>query len=516
MSRHGNDRFKINLMKKVILSILFTAAILQARTPIPRNTSDNLPARTGAKRKYAARYGIAGATFDVKVSACIAAVIAQGGGICDATGLIGAQIHLAEIDVGNRRSVPVTLLLSPYLNDLVTMSTPEACAFRVFDQSKIIGDPVGVSLTAMIQSAPSTHIGSLVCSDPSSPSGEYVSVSGLQLYNPRGGTFTNGIANATRLFDGSEWSNLLIANYGGIGLHVRSSCCHTVFRNVTVDGGHVAGSIPLKIDSLAGDFQTVNGVQFFGLTAAHPGNGLNTILITNTFTSSSNTPSADFYGLYMEGNSTDTTTPFIRVDSFERTGWFGVVAQSRSASSTQHVWSLVNTAVPGIRPHITIKGFNFQNTSQTLPAPIVDDVYAAATINSSASGFLPSYDNWADWMQSFTLTEVEGGFAPSKAANTATCYADSTSHTIRCSYNNGSYLNIPQLITTSFTTTARDSDNVAVTGMVAAGHCSLTPTNAAAATGIATVFVSAKTVNQITVSHAPSAGWKFDVMCFPQ
>lgn len=71
------------------------------------------------------------------------------------------------------------------------------------------------------------------------------------------------------------------------------------------------------------------------------------------------------------------------------------------------------------------------------------------------------------------------------------------------------------VISTSFTTTAATTDNVTVTGMTSTGHCKLQPTNTAAAAGIASVFVSAKAANQITVTHTATANWTFDVMCSP-
>ena len=73
--------------------------------------------------------------------------------------------------------------------------------------------------------------------------------------------------------------------------------------------------------------------------------------------------------------------------------------------------------------------------------------------------------------------------------------------------------NIP--IVSSFTTTAKARETVKLRGMTAAGHCQLTPTNAGAASGIASVYVSAKKSNEITVSHKPTAGWTFDVACTP-
>jgi hypothetical protein len=69
------------------------------------------------------------------------------------------------------------------------------------------------------------------------------------------------------------------------------------------------------------------------------------------------------------------------------------------------------------------------------------------------------------------------------------------------------------LLVASLTTTAATTDNVAITGMTSTGHCSLTATNSSAATNIATTFVSAKTTNQITVTHTATSGMTFDVLC---
>jgi len=62
-------------------------------------------------------------------------------------------------------------------------------------------------------------------------------------------------------------------------------------------------------------------------------------------------------------------------------------------------------------------------------------------------------------------------------------------------------------------TTAAATDNVTIQGMTASGHCTLTATNTAAASAIAGTFVSAKTVNQITVTHAATARMNYDIAC---
>ncbi len=69
------------------------------------------------------------------------------------------------------------------------------------------------------------------------------------------------------------------------------------------------------------------------------------------------------------------------------------------------------------------------------------------------------------------------------------------------------------VLTTALTTGGGTTDNVTVSGMTSAGHCTLTPTNATAAGDIASTYISNKTTNQITVTHPASAGRTWDILC---
>jgi hypothetical protein len=69
------------------------------------------------------------------------------------------------------------------------------------------------------------------------------------------------------------------------------------------------------------------------------------------------------------------------------------------------------------------------------------------------------------------------------------------------------------VVSASLATTAATSDSVTIQGATTLSHCSLTPTNRTASTNIATTFISAKTANQITVTHSATANMNFDVMC---
>ena len=65
----------------------------------------------------------------------------------------------------------------------------------------------------------------------------------------------------------------------------------------------------------------------------------------------------------------------------------------------------------------------------------------------------------------------------------------------------------------SLVTTAANADNVQVPGMTPRGHCTMTPTNADAARDGNGTFISAKTKDQITVTHPPRASRNWDIEC---
>jgi hypothetical protein len=65
----------------------------------------------------------------------------------------------------------------------------------------------------------------------------------------------------------------------------------------------------------------------------------------------------------------------------------------------------------------------------------------------------------------------------------------------------------------TLTTTAAASDNVAITGVTASSKCTLSPTNATAATDSTSTYISAKTTDQITVTHPANASRTWDILC---
>ena len=153
------------------------------------------------------------------------------------------------------------------------------------------------------------------------------------------------------------------------------------------------------------------------------------------------------------------------------------------------------------------QGSQRQNATM-IPAGTTTETYAAKGLNGAT---LPGYPGSGlpliDQNQVATplLRLPNSGFKDDVAAGTLTANRTTTLP------DGNSYTTV----VASLTTTAATSDNVTVTGMTSSGHCSLTPTNASADTLLTGTYISAKTTNQITVTHAATSGATFDVLCTP-
>lgn len=67
----------------------------------------------------------------------------------------------------------------------------------------------------------------------------------------------------------------------------------------------------------------------------------------------------------------------------------------------------------------------------------------------------------------------------------------------------------------SLVTTAATTNAVTITGVSTSSTCSISPTNAAGATNVATTYISAKAANTITVTHVATASLNYDLLCTP-
>ena len=420
-----------------------------------------------------------GATFDQHVQACINAVIAAGGGTCNATGLTGTQAISSEIDVGTRlgsgitgNQISVSLLLSPTLVATVNFIAPGACGIKVFSESRLIGTGQGITHSSVIVGGSGASMGSIVCDDYTAGTGQYVAVQGLQVSNSGNGIFSNGLMYIKNTYDASSIRDVLVSSTSGTSLlHVEATCCATLFQNIILDCNFEAGCVPLQIDSLIGDLQPVLDTVFVGISTDHAGAGKNDIQIKNTYTSTNSPCNFSVYGLYMEGNTTDTTTALVNDDSCTSVQFNGVTAQFRTTTtSTAVAFNVTNSSVGGIVPALTVTNFQYQNSPIVFPYAAINDNTSGATspsIFTDSQGALGSYVGGVNVATSMVFPEIG---APSGSLNVDVCKGTS-SHNIQCSYNGGTAEPLSQTVAAGTSAMA--------TSLLGAGVCAAAVTTTA-------------------------------------
>jgi hypothetical protein len=420
-----------------------------------------------------------GATFDQHVQACLNAVVAAGGGICDATGLPGTQTISSEIDVGTRlgsgitrNQISATLLLAPSLVATVNFISPGACGIKVFSESRLIGTGQGITHSSIIVGGSGASMGSVVCDDYTAGTGQYVAVQGVQITNSGGGTFTNGLMYIKNTYDASSIRDVLVsASTDTSLLHVEATCCATLFQNIILDCNFEAACVPLQIDSLIGDLQPVLDTVFVGISADHPGPTKNAIQIKNTYTSTNNPCNFSFFGLYMEGSSTDTVTPLVNDDSCTSVQFSGVAAQFRATGSTAVAFNVANTSVGGIVPALTVTNFQYQNSGIVFPYTAINDNSSGATspaIFTDSQGALGSYIGGVNVATNMVFPEIG---MPHRSLHVDVCKGTS-SHNIQCSYNGGPPEPLSQTVAAGTSAMA--------TSLLGAGVCAAAVTTVAA------------------------------------
>ncbi len=333
-----------------------------------------------------------GADASVKVNACIAQVIANGGGKCDASGLYGAQVISQEIDVGNHAQKPVTLILPQGATWTVTgITNGTSCALKLFSQSSIIGPGTGGSSAMVVAAgAVSNNMDSLLCTEAApTGNGSYVRAEGFQLANYNGATVANGTLNVQATFDDSDFRDITVAAYGTVGANIHGLvCCGTAFHGLTVNGNGVAGSKPLVVN-----LNTVTAeVAFYDLSADFPGTGQNAISVSTI----NNGRAVRFFNTYISGSQTDNTTADVSVTS---TGgpvdFFGITCNN-SGTSTAYCVDVVSSA------NVSVHIYGMQQVAGGSPN-CVNDHFLNVTVPCDASGNVAAYVLGASNFQQLSL-----------------------------------------------------------------------------------------------------------------
>jgi hypothetical protein len=364
---------------------------------------------TGSGIKYADRF--AGADASIKINACIAAVIAAGGGTCDARGLTGTQTFTQQVNVGNG-TVGVNLILpasGSWVWSGITDGT--SCGMKLYSGASVQGFGMANGPSRMtFRTSGTVSMDAFVCTDPDvAGDGSYIRFEPRALIYPQSGaTFTTAVVKWQQLFDASYIRDVTISTPAGVtnttGLYINNPCCSATFEKVVVDGQYGTNNTPVHITQ-AGTVGT-QGISFINVSFDHPGAGKPALLIDGGL----NTGPMSFFNLYIEGNTTDTTTPLVSINVAKRgVNFYGGALKHYSAGSTAYCIDNASGANSGpINVHgLSCNGFGGGS------ANAINDRVAGVTVVSDASARVENYN---------TSHVYAGGVIPGNAA-APTCAA---------------------------------------------------------------------------------------------
>lgn len=267
------------------------------------------------------------------------------------------------------------------------------------------------------------------------------------------------------------------------------SVTNLVFDNVYLDGAGGAGNRPLWIGGAAagsitpvactgtGSIQSIHVVQSL---MAHPGTGgipIVTVESSNGAAGSNTVGNINFTNNQMESKNAgdigilDNGSESLHVENLYTS--ISGVAGADVIKISQPAGTLTDNVVI----HGVDNQGNWTNTiNNTILTKTVQNRLTWYSYNKNFSSANSSV--WADGNGNEAIIDLLGftsprafshteTTAPAAAAGFDVCYGDSTAHAVKCSYNNGSFFNTPQVIVSGTSTLTANAALAAVTSQAA-------------------------------------------------
>ena len=310
-----------------------------------------------------------GADASVKINACIAAVVAAGGGTCDARDLVGVQKMSEQINLGGpeqqKMNVGVSLLLPDSAKWTWNLTDSTSCGIRQYGSTSLIGNQPGGGGGRMgLTVSPGAKMDSIYCTDNDSR-GVYVRAEGFSVFNNQNADFANGVIHIRNVVDQSSFTRIYGENYSGDAWHIDSACCGAKFDGIQgVSNGNIhnsaPGGVPLTIGSRTNNTRSI---AFYNSTFNQPGKGFPDIHIYG----GGRTAGISFFNVYMEGNGmVDPTTPMVLIDHLTGPVHFFGGAASAAAPRVNGKVSDTKAVFRTSGVSLTLEGFDISNTATAI------------------------------------------------------------------------------------------------------------------------------------------------------
>lgn len=302
----------------------------------------------------------------------IADAEAAGGATVDAR-LCTSMTLTAETDVGDGTHAITLILPSAGTWNLSTISDGVSCFLKVNTGSSIVNEAVSNGANRFtLQDSGTVNADSMICT----AAGAYSRIdAGALLYNPGPtfGTYVNGLFDWNSPVDASVVRGLTMGNYNGIGFLAVAPCCGSIAEKIVTNGNGQTGAQPFVLKT---GTQATGPVAFVALSADHAGAGQNEISISQP---SGNLFEANFFNVYVEGNTAAATAPHVDVSISNGSVLFsGLQVYSRNSSEAVYGAQIENNT-----GSVQFQNYGFFGTATT--RDLLDDLKNSIAITSTAS-----------------------------------------------------------------------------------------------------------------------------------
>lgn len=436
-----------------------------------------------------------GATADLQIAACIAALPASGG-ICDARGYGStSQTLAAQLSIGSVTKT-VTLLLDRATRFNINFGGG-VDAIQIAEGSAVSAEGVSTRNTGFNVGS-SANLQSIFSNADKTGAAAHLHIKGVTVTVDPAATISKGVFYIVSLFGDSGIENveasgftnscgiLLTNNINGAGLgpfHLRNNWINAVAA---------AGATPLCIKEAGVGGGLMAGIDVFGGLYEHAGAGLPQILIQGSAQNALQGVDIDTH--YTEINS--ATGVGVKIDGGSNIR-INNLTFGNGGTQGQDCIQITNGS-GGTATGILMTGIeNFNGCTTNL---INDQVHTILSTGVRKPIYIyPSSVPLSNLSDIPAEISVESA-TQAAVSGASVCYTDSTSHTRKCAYNNGSFFSMTQTIGTGTST----SNGTAILNGVSQAQPAITITGAAV-TDVATCSLNA----------APVATWQTGIQLLP-
>jgi len=480
----------------------------------------------------------AGADAFAKINSAIAALPPSGGTV-DARGFGATTQPVATpLTIGGPNK-PVVLIIDGNTQFLISLNGG-VDAIQLWSKSSLICLNQTNATSATFTLTSSASVNTILSTFPRTPEGNLTYQQGCSFMGNSSARVASALVELYNPTDISAVRNELIWNFFGIGLKLSvnrgsGGAGPVNLENLSVNGFGNPGAVPVLIQANPGS-AAIGGINFLGGSYTHPGAG-GLPIIDLEGGSIAGVEGINFFGSQFESSNPDDIGILINdardvlISGTLYTAAGGKpgadcvkIAQSKSSSLGVIINNLINLNSWTHSINDTVNG-TMDKRSRVVGYTMgsADSVLQSWVGAYSSPGKIADITS-AGLVLSRPQSFVEGP-TPKGGASRDVCYGDSAAHALKCSYNNGLFFQIPQVIKA---TTARFAiptipgtcvqNTVAVAGAAPGMTVAVSPAGAAEAGAIWSAFISSSgnvTINDCAVTPSPSGTTAFNISIFP-